>query len=597
MGLTGPFTFKTFKAVHAVTEAARVAAEGAVRVLERRFGDLQFLHQLDQEEAQLTERITELDNTLKNFNAQQAFEAAMRDRTLAEVGVQQAELDKESVLLENEHAIQELQCEQEGNELNATIGRLQSERASLVAKLQSQAHETDLSQLDIKQQENLRAQSQLEISRLQLAMEGLDVQAAKVLQDKTNLGRMQGALERQRQTVDGYHKKVQGLETRFAAERANLQAIHGTIEKNTLQLAEQEKAFIHSVIDDRQVAAFEQLASERKRLEQIDGAQGLNTALNTLEKQLRAATQASRENIINMTMKAPQSQAGAVFWDFENLQAELSRGAPEFIGAKRRLLENINFTYNLYRNRYNMLTRFATDVPELPADKTFVSNSGDVDTLLSTCGTTDAGAVCQPDSLTWSKLTITGLGSEFMVDKNSGLFQQLLSEGHVQFEISPFARSIEDSRNLGSFVLWDRDKMSDAQRMLLVHAVIGVEGAECSQQVTLRHLGTGATFAKLSADNPEPVRSLVVHRPTESVLTVFGSAELGGMKEELAKFRGGAPYTALGLEQRVGGALNVYPFVGYPLVATYELIADENLRRCLGREGAALRLNFIFVRK
>jgi hypothetical protein len=521
----------------------------------------------------------------------------MRDRALAEVGVQLAELKRESRLSVNEQVIQRLQCQQTEGDIASTIGRLQAERASLVAQLQSQADEAALSRFDVAEQENLREQSQLELGRLQLALEGLDVETAKVRQDKANLVGMRDALHNQRKQVSNYSQQVDELKRGFNEKQALRDDLQDKIEKKTLQLTDQQKEFILSVIEERQVVALEEIAALREELVRIEGAQQLEAELLAIERQLSEASVASREKIMDMTVKAPTSNAEAIFWDFENLQAELSRGAPEFIDRKRRLLENINFTYNLYRNRYNMLTRFASDVPPIDADKTFVRNSGEVQGLLGHCGSLGPGSVCQPGSLTWSKDTMTASIAEFTVDKNSGLVQRLLSEGHAQFEISPFARSQADSRNLGSFVLWDPAAMNDAQSMTLVQAVIGLQGSACqAQHLTLRHLGTGATYARLSKDNEEVVRSLVVHRPVQGVLPAYGDTESALLGQEYSKFREGS-YTAEGLEEKLHETSRVYPFVGYPLVATYELVADDNLAACLSEGAATLKLGFIFVRK
>ena len=43
-------------------------------------------------------------------------------------------------------------------------------------------------------------------------------------------------------------------------------------------------------------------------------------------------------------------------------------------------------------------------------------------------------------------------------------------------------------------------------------------------------------------------------------------------------------------------ANTTYPFVGYPLMGTYELVADGNLVRCLNSGAPSLKLGFVFLK-
>jgi hypothetical protein len=321
-----------------------------------------------------------------------------------------------------------------------------------------------------------------------------------------------------------------------------------------------------------------------------------------IEADMNTAVGQSRAKIISLVANAPVSQHETVFWDFENLAAELTRGTPEILDHKRRLLENVNFVYNLYRNRYNMLAGLTNDVRPIDPDKPlFISNSGELETLLADCAALGQNEICHPGSLTWSREGKNGFVSEFTVDKTSGLVSELLDQGRVRFEISSFSESVQDSKNLGQFVFWDASKMGLDRSMVLLHAVAGVQGSSCgTQEIMLRHLGTGVLLSR-AASASDPVKPAMVVKPPMSIrLPLWSGSTYDSLaSQQFHKFENG-PYLIEGLEaklhDKLASANTVYPFVGYPLLATYELVADQNLVRCMSSGAPSLKLGFIYLK-
>jgi len=599
MGFVGPFPIAEMSSpIQKVAQVVRFGAELTVQQLQREFEDVQFKQQIGDVEHQIDIHLAELAKDIAVADKQELFELAMKNRAISEIHLDLARLDRERNQLLSETVIQTFECKEREGDINATIARLQAERDSLVAELQAQTDETALTSFDIELQQNIQAQAQTEKARLELDREGVELEISKVRTNQTNLIDMRKTVERQQEKVTGFKEQVGALKNDFTARNAVLQELKKKIENLTGTMKESEKTFILTALDDARKAASSQISGLEEALKKVEGTQELQEQLHAVEDQLLASVKESQEKLIGMVAQAPTSTAEAIFWDFENLQAELARGAPELIDAKQRLLQDINFTYNLYRNRYNMLTRFTPDVSALSADKTFVQNKGDVDRLLRNCATLDSGGGCQPGSLMWSEHTMTGSVSEFTLDKNSGLIQQLLSDGRARFELSPFAVSEADSRNLGRFVLWDQDSMDAGKELLLINVVAEAEKSPCrNQNLLLRHLGIGATFSTLSANSKEVIPSLVVKRPVESTVPIYGDGERERLtSQEYDKFRQGS-YTAQDLENRLHADFNRYKFVGYPLVATYELIADRNLVACLNKGNGSLKLGFIFIEK
>jgi hypothetical protein len=311
--------------------------------------------------------------------------------------------------------------------------------------------------------------------------------------------------------------------------------------------------------------------------------------------------QDSRNKIIALAAQAPVSGAAAQFWDYQKVQASLTRGAPELIEQKRQLLEDVNFTYNLYRNRYNMLAEFSTTAQPLSASQArFIGTSADLDVALSECGTTSANARCDPSSLAWDQTTLNGLHSEFTVESSSGLFAELLQNGRARFDISPVAGNKANSRNLGDFALWDSEVMSPTDPLLLIHVVASVQSPGCTSlpTITVQHLGMETLFERLSQDDTTPIPTLVVKKPVQADLTLFadGATTPGSPTAEYGKFADG-PYTASQLEAKLHSDAKTYPYAGLPLVGTYELIASPQLAACLSAGSPTLKLGFIFAQR
>lgn len=604
-GIIGPFPVKTFRIAEAAATSLKYIADKLAQAYEWRFQDIQFETQLNMEIDELGRTRAELEReitSLQDGNVRDVYEQWVKKRSLAEVSVQLAELDKQSAELLEEDKVQKLQCKQEKGQVASTIAKLQADRAALEADLQTKTDEAALVDFDIEERENAREQAQLEIDRLTLSLGELDIEERKLARDRDNLQDMKASVEAQRDRIGGYWTKVSGLQGEYDAKRAVLDDIRQKIQQKVIELSDEQKRFLESVIQDETKATFAQIEDLREQIALIEEAQGLNRELLDIEREMRETVLASRERILNLVETAPEHNPEKLFWDFENMAAELTRGAVEFLDAKRRVVENVNFTYNMYRNRYNMLTEFAGDVARLSPDKTFIGTAADLDSLLADCGAAGMSEICRPSSLVWTNQTMTGSVAYFTLPRTSGLVSELVETGRARFEVSPAAASIEGSQKLGNFVLWNEHTMNASQPMRLVQIVAAVDraGGKCDfQSLEVSHLGSGVVFSRLSKDSPETVPSLVVKRPVSAIVPVYNATErTSTMTEDFRRFRDGT-YTARDLETRLTSQLtaSAYPFVGYPVVGTYELTADENLVACLNDEDTqSLELGLIFIR-
>jgi hypothetical protein len=595
IGLMGPEVNVT----RGLKDAAKILADYAMNYVQYVQSDIQFQYQANQEIGSLDAQVKELEGHLQEITAQKLIDQWATKKALAEVNVQLAGLDREGNQADLEKKVQKIACDGDTAMYQATAARLQAHRASLMAQKTAKSQESSLLNFDIQEQQSLRAQSDLEIRRLKIEQDQIDLEVAKIEKDRANLDSMAKAVSGQIARVSGFQSKVDGYKRAYDAKLAVLTDVKKKIEAKTINLSDGQAKYVTDVIANENAATFAQISDIRSQIERLDVAQALQQDITDIDVGMRNAVVANRNQIIKLAGQAPQSNANAIFWDFEQLAADLTHGAAEMLEEKRELLQNINFTYNLYRNRYNMLSDFTTDIAPIHGDTSFIRTSSDVTRVLGACGAVGGvgtSAICNPDSLTWSRSMMTGLNAEFTVEKNSGLVNQLLQDGRVRFEISPFGSSQEDSKLLGDFTLWDKQTMSDKGQMLLVHAMVGLQSGRCgSQQVVLRHLGSGIQFARLSEDSREIVPTLVVKKEVGATLPVYGDTDTT-MSSEYEKFHQGS-YTAEGLEKKLHEGSTVYPYVGYPLVGTYELVANDKLIACLANDATGVKLGFVFVRK
>ncbi|PTL84168.1 hypothetical protein DAT35_12070 [Vitiosangium sp. GDMCC 1.1324] len=605
-GFIGFMPVKTFTISKAAFNSAKTAAEGASNLLNFGYQMAQFHHQLESEKLLNKQELEDIANQIDAIQKELDVEKWAKERELAEISVRLAELQGEYDNVKNEQEVQRLECNGEKANREATVARLLKSRAALVGQLQQNADESALTLFDIHEQENLRAQAQTEIERLNLETLEYNRQQEKIRLDQQKLTGMKAAIDRQIAMARGYQSTVKSLQGEYSDTKTLLKAVNEKIKDSIVLREQKEREFVSAVLAQSGKVAFSEIADLKSKLAQLDDADQLVAQVHAIEQKLAVEVEGSYKNILAIVRKnieaggGQQETANSLFWDFENLAAELSRGAGDMLDYKRRLLENANFTYNLYRSRYNVLAQFAGDVAPISEEYAFISNAAELEKVLADCSGLDTNEICKPRSLVWDNKNMTGTVAEFTLENTSTLLQQLLAEGRVRFEISPYGQSLANSQRLGNLVLWHENLMNTESPMLLVHAMALADGSSCGSKATVRHLGSGTLFAPMSRDNAAPQATLVVRKPTDLEMPVWTNAELGLWTSRSDTFRTGS-FTAAGLEtvlqsDRVGKL--EYPLVGLPLIGTYELIATPSFVGCLsGSSTSKLKLGFIYVVK
>ncbi|WNG50476.1 hypothetical protein F0U60_44860 [Archangium minus] len=605
-GVIGFMPVKTINISKAMFNSAKTAAEGASNLLNFGYQMAQFHHQLESEKLINKQELEDIANQIDAIVKELDVEKWSKQRELAEISVRLTELQGEYDNVTNEQEVQRLECDGEKANRETTVARLLKSRAALVGQLQQNADESALTQFDIHEQENIRAQAQTEIERLNLEMLEYNRQQEKIRMDQQKLTGMKAAIDRQIAMARGYQSTVKSLQGEYSDTKSLLKAINEKLKDSIVLREQKEREFVSAVLAQSGKVAFSEIADLKSKLAELEDADQLVAQVHALEQKLAVEVEGSYKNIlaiIRKNIQAGDDQAGtanSLFWDFENLAAELSRGAGDMLDYKRRLLENANFTYNLYRSRYNVLAQFAGDVAPISEEYAFISNAMELERVLADCSALDTNEICKPRSLIWDNKNMTGTVAEFTLENTSTLLQQILAEGRVRFEISPHGQSLANSQRLGNLVLWHENLMNTESPMLLVHAMALADGSSCGSKAIVRHLGSGTLFAPMSRDNAAPQATLVVRKPTDLEMPVWTNAELGLWTSRSDTFRSGS-FTAAGLEtviqsDRVGKL--EYPLVGLPLIGTYELIATPSFVGCLsGSSTSKLKLGFIYVIK
>ncbi|QRO02017.1 hypothetical protein JRI60_24875 [Archangium violaceum] len=605
-GMIGLFPVKTLRLAEAAAQAARTRAEALTNLTNFAYQVAQYHHQLESEELVNKQELLDIANQIEAVEKELDVEKWSKQRELAEISVRLTELQGEYDNVKNEQEVQRLECDGEMANRETTVAKLLRSRAGLVGQLQQNTDDSALTLFDIHEQENLRAQAQTEIERLNLEMLEYNRQQEKVRLDQQKLTGMKAAIDRQISTARGYQSSVKSLQGEYSDTKTLLKAINEKLKDSIVLREQKEREFVSAVLAQSGKVAFSEIADLKSKLAQLDDADQLVAQVHALEQKLAVEVEGSYKNILAIVRKNIEAGGGqsetanSLFWDFENLAAELSRGAGDMLDYKRRLLENANFTYNLYRSRYNVLAQFAGDVAPISEEYAFISNAMELERVLADCSGLDTNEICKPRSLVWDSKNMTGTVAEFTLENTSTLLQQLLAEGRVRFEISPYGQSLANSQRLGNLVLWHENLMNTESPMLLVHVMALADGSSCGSKAVVRHLGSGTLFSPMSRDNAAPQASLVVRKPTDLEMPVWTNAELGLWTARSDTFRSGS-FTAAGLEtvlqsDRVGKL--EYPLVGLPLIGTYELIATPSFVGCLsGSSTSKLKLGFIYVVK
>jgi len=530
---------------------------------------------------------------------------------LSSLGLQQVGAALQQKVVRQEGVVSVVQCENDHAALDVSIARLRRERRAREASLVAMFDDAQAVDKEIAASEAARDQARVELDRYSIELQSQDIQFQRIESESAQYNSLRLSLAAQKSRVQGYAARVRELQDREAAVRKLIEEVQSKIGERVVANWEEHKAFVGNVLQSETAWQADVEARFTTDMQRWIEALKMQTEINGINAQLVSDVLASRTKLLDLANARPVSDGLVrLQWDFEKVASELTRGAPEVLASKRALLANINYSANLYRNRYGVLAGFTDDVRPIGDDRIFVRTSYDVDELLKNCSSSGnvsvPGEGCNPGSLVWSTRGLAAVTETFSLPNTSVLVQSLIRNGTVRFEVGPptdYDRPAGWVDQLGEsgagLRLWSPGVMNIGESMRLIDVGIGIVNAACTYEPKARfaHLGVGVDWAPLSRSSPTLIQTLIALPVSHlSDYPVYVNDALSLLDDRARPFRGGT-LTAAGLESVIAASPFQYPLLGYPVMGLYEMSGNAGLSKCLSSPSAELKLRFVFTGK
>ena len=467
------------------------------------------------------------------------------------------------LLLKNQ--IADVDCQSAERGIEERIAVLQAEHARRTASMELTANENELIEFELQAQQKFIDRTEREILIIQRDVERLRLMEEQLKEDN-------GALVKLIKATRGRIKRVHEV-TRKVTDLADA-SMHVTNVINELRQRQKEGML---ALNDNELSFLEQRiggdqSNTKELIEGLEKAKSLGLKSKDLQgkilefqRQVQQDTLKEKEELMNLVSQIddPQEKKNLFIANEETL-ANLMKGIPEFISAKRRLLATANRTLHLMRRRYSITAGLTGSITRWPS--TYVRNATQLGQLVADI-TNDKFFNERQINIDVSKIAIPA---------NSGFARALALNEHVQFEISPDAVDEEGMKKAGYFTLWDSDKFSRNRNMTLIDMLVGVEyfcSGDHRNKFLLVHKGNGMVFNNLSEGSDEVAAQLVIG-PRRSFIRPFYNLvssldRVDGILdywEDTFTVRSFPP-----LNGPPNDTENVLPYLGVPVIGTYDL--------------------------
>ncbi len=583
----------------AAANIATTLAEHQVKRAEWNLEEARFTFEANDELKELEAAVHQAETELSKLDAEAMVEEWSNQRFLAEVGLELKKADTQVVLAKSEKSLAELECDGDKLDLERSKAKQAATKQVLIAQLSAKQADNALLTYDIQEQRRLAEISRLEIQRLEAESRELSLEAEQTqtkVRATTTLAR---AVEDQMAQVAQYRSAVSALAEQQQTLAATKQELTERIKAGVVAIADERKQFVLAALQSAEAAAKQQLSRIASKVALYDDQSRVRSAMLALEGEVASAVTQSHNRMGELIQKdliqqeQAQSALSDMFWDFEGLLSKITRGMPEVLERKRGLIENVNYWYNIYRNRYRLLSSFASDIPPDSNAPVYLATADDIRKELgSHCVKPGQNEICRPASLASSNGTIVGQRVVFTLDRFDGLVVELADQGVARFEVSPYGGATVSEPGAGGRVLWTNNLDRERALHLLDVAVFadGCVDPRSSYRVTLTHLGFG-TQVRRSGDT-----TLVefVGRGSEASapLVLLSDADLSAA----ALTFDGKSVPLIQVEELIQGVHDAgFPLFGYPMVGVYELRADQALRACLLENRPRVSLKMVFA--
>ena len=231
----------------------------------------------------------------------------------------------------------------------------------------------------------------------------------------------------------------------------------------------------------------------------ITDSSGLVTQMDQVAQAMNASVVSEKQNMLDsaeqLYTQIAVNPGQQIYLSQEDMVASLTRGVPEFLEQKRRLLQEANYELALLYNKVNTLQSTTQSAVPYSAPLAYVTTGDALNTLMNEWDTT---LFQQPADILAEVVSID-------IPGDTGLARQLASNLDAEFEISPIAANNQMGAN-GYFALWhDRFNSAEAFTVLDMNLLVEFSMVGCQpQHFSLYHEGSGFKFFSPDGVSIEP---------------------------------------------------------------------------------------------
>jgi hypothetical protein len=474
-----------------------------------------------------------------------------------------------------------LDCSEQTDALRAQIAELQLQHEALVSHALAALSQNDLLTLGIQRFERLIANSGSAVANLRSQINELTFESQKVEQDIDAIegdGQTEGLRKRTQMQID----KINALLGRLRASGDDLQALQRVRETLASALFAEATEISAADIAHLQTMMSDDVSYTRDMISRIDDIEVVDQEIGTLKAQINRQYQdmfaAVGVERANMVKTAEQAYAGTqanpieqIYLTNEELVATLTRGIPEFLQEKRRLVESANYQLGLLYTKVRALTSTVS-----PNAAFGLANDGNSLAYARTGQQIQDSLNNAGDEVLRSQAVIQSEVVGILIPAGSGLARQLQVDHVAEFEISPVAANRMEE--LGYFALWHPVfGEASAFTVLDMTLVVNPTTSGCMRRVfTLEHEGSGFRFVGSSGGTVEPMLFAGGSRKSAMKYYVGESAE-----SDLAAFRDAwTPLMSLlgfwNRDVRISyDPESLLPLLGVPAIGTYRITLPD----------------------
>lgn len=466
--------------------------------------------------AALERQLTQIAQANRQLDKQKAIKAIALQNTHFKLAGQLASGRDELRQIALQSSLAAVDCAREALSIDEQVARLRADHARNIASLDLRASENDLLSFQIASQQRAIERHRASIDILNLELEKVALNETQLQDDNTRIGQLVEETRARIARVDQARVTVEGLSDASNAQTNVIAELHERQQAQMLALTDEELSFVESRIRG-------ETANTEALIAGLDEATGMALKNRELQAQviefqgsIMAEVAAEQDRLTELVSQIddPATRRNLFIANQETL-SQLMKGIPDYLTAKRRMIEQSNQLLHLMRRRFvvvNAVTGTETQVPQV-----YVTNATQLGALVDD--------IVQKRFFDERQINIDV--AQIVVPANSGFARRLALTEAVDFEISPFAATEALMRENGYFALWS-PKFAQRRNLTLIDAFVGTQyrctGAQWNR-FALTHRGSGFVFRPVAQGSREVTADLMVGPQRLALQTFFNLAD------------------------------------------------------------------------